>query len=340
MRYQITKRILLFSVSFFIAFTYLSAQEVKVQKSPRAVVSQDVGNTKVSITYHRPAVNDREIWGGLVPFDKVWRTGANNASTIEFSTDVKIDGKEIKAGKYAIFTIPSKNEWKIMLNSEYDQWGSSKYDSEKDVIKISSKPEESRFNELMSFNFSLVTETSSDVVLEWEKLKIKFNIDSYLSSKPDAEEVRPSPNSLTTQRIGLTDITVNYSSPGVKDRKIWGGLVPYDSPWRSGANLMTTIEFNNPVTIQGNSIAAGEYGLFTIPTKNDWTVIISKTTGRWNPDEYSETNDVARFSISPKQNDNAQERLTYLFDELTENSGTLILAWENLNIPIKIKTGN
>src|SRR4029077_5149846 len=91
--------------------------------SPAASVSQVFGLTKVNIEYHSPGVKGRTIWGNLVPYDSVWRTGANEATTIDFSTNVIIGGTKVKAGKYALFTIPGKDTWTIIINSEADQWG-------------------------------------------------------------------------------------------------------------------------------------------------------------------------------------------------------------------------
>jgi len=114
----------------------LNAQGKKAKPSPLKTTEASVGDSKVTITYSSPSVKGRTIFGDLVPFDKVWRTGANNATTIETSGDIMIGGKKLKAGKYSVFTIPSKDKWTVIVNSVSDQWGAYKYDESKDVFRV------------------------------------------------------------------------------------------------------------------------------------------------------------------------------------------------------------
>lgn len=142
------------------------------KKSPAAKVEQKVGETMVTIDYHQPSMKGRAIFGGLVPYGKVWRTGANNATTIEFSKDVTINGKAVKAGKYALFTIPNENEWTIIINSEHDQWGAYKYNEKKDVTRFSAKPAEHNSTEKMTFSI----DENGTVNLDWASTRVSFNI--------------------------------------------------------------------------------------------------------------------------------------------------------------------
>ena len=139
--------LIIFSVSS------IFAQLEVPQKSPAASAYQKIGITDITVTYSSPSVNEREIWGGLVPYDEVWRTGANKATSIEFSTDVKVEGNEVKAGKYAIFTIPSEKEWTVIFSGNTEQWGSYNYKEEEDVLRIKVKSEENHHHEHMIFNF-------------------------------------------------------------------------------------------------------------------------------------------------------------------------------------------
>src|ERR1035437_5918867 len=112
----------------------ISKAQLKMpQASPKASVMQMVGLTEISIDYHAPSVKGRTIWGDLVPYDSVWRTGANEATVISFSDDVMIEGKKLAAGKYAIFTIPGKAEWTIIFNKKKDLWGAYGYNKDEDV---------------------------------------------------------------------------------------------------------------------------------------------------------------------------------------------------------------
>ncbi|MBK8702779.1 MAG: DUF2911 domain-containing protein [Saprospiraceae bacterium] len=120
----------------FIVAASLQAQLELPAKSPKASVSYRVGLTDVTVTYSSPAVRGRKIWGEVVPYDKLWRAGANQATTIEFSTDVKIDGKDLPKGKYALFLIPKEGDtWTAILNTVTDQWGGYNYDQSKDALR-------------------------------------------------------------------------------------------------------------------------------------------------------------------------------------------------------------
>jgi hypothetical protein len=160
--------LILFSIS-------VVAQEDKSQRpSPPAKVSENVGTTTIIIDYSQPSVKGREIWGGLVPYGKIWRTGANEATTFEVNTDVKIEGKALKAGKYGLFTIPDSKEWTIVFNSVPDQWGAFQYDESKDVLRVKVKPQQVDQNmEKMTFNIS----GDGIVTLMWEKLKVGFKVE-------------------------------------------------------------------------------------------------------------------------------------------------------------------
>ncbi|MBE0552026.1 MAG: DUF2911 domain-containing protein, partial [Ignavibacterium sp.] len=138
------------------------------------------------------------------------------------------------------------------------------------------------------------------------------------------------------QRVGLTDVMVNYHRPAVNNRTVWGGIVPYDQVWRAGANENTTISFSTDVMVETKKVAAGTYGLHMIPTKNTWTVIFSKDNAAWGSFFYNKKNDAVRFTVTPVAND-FQEWLSYSFDELSAKSTTLTLKWEKLSIPIKIE---
>ena len=139
------------------------------------------------------------------------------------------------------------------------------------------------------------------------------------------------------ETIGITDITINYHRPAVNARRIWGGLVPYGVVWRAGANESTTISFSTPVTIEGQMLPAGSYGLFMIPAQGQWTVIFSRFTGGWGAYNYDQSEDAARIMVTPQQAETQQERLFYSFDETTATSSVASLRWEKLRVPFKIE---
>jgi hypothetical protein len=153
----------------------------RVWASPNASVAQTIGLTEVYLTYGRPGVRDREIFGGLVPHHEVWRTGANEATAIVFSDDVYIEGEAVPAGTYSLYTIPGENEWVIIINNKLS-WG-TQYDESEDVLRVTVQPEESHSMEQMMFYFENVTETTGDLVLHWDTVKVPVRIEV-----PEVEE--------------------------------------------------------------------------------------------------------------------------------------------------------
>jgi hypothetical protein len=147
---------------------------------------------------------------------------------------------------------------------------------------------------------------------------------------------RPSPNAKVSQTVGLTEVSIQYSRPGVKGRTIWGELVPYNEVWRTGANENTTITFNTPVKIGGKELPAGTYGLQTIPTTGDWTVILSKDADLWGAFNYKQEDDALRLTATPRPAD-FQERMSFEFDDVTDNSATVVMRWEKIAVPFKIE---
>ncbi|HEV3208051.1 MAG TPA: DUF2911 domain-containing protein [Terriglobales bacterium] len=146
---------------------------------------------------------------------------------------------------------------------------------------------------------------------------------------------RPSQHAVVTQRIGITDVTINYHRPMVNKRKVWGGLVPYGQVWRAGANENTTIRFSDPVTIEGKPLAAGAYGLHMIPGENEWVVIFSKNSTSWGSFTYNQAEDALRVTVKPQPAE-FHEALAYDFDDETPDSSIVALRWEKVAVPFKI----
>lgn len=166
-----------FITLLFICFTY-SQEKKEVRLSPKAEVEQMVGFTNVSISYSRPAVKERVIWGGLVPYNKVWRSGANEATKFVFNDNVKINGKKLSKGAYSFFTIPGEKEWTIIFNKVAGQWGAFEYNEAEDALRIKVKPQKNgEFVEWLTYNITKTSDNAALVTLEWEKLKIPFNIE-------------------------------------------------------------------------------------------------------------------------------------------------------------------
>lgn len=156
----------------------VSAQIDMPAPSPLGSVSQRVGFADVTITYSRPSAKDRVIFGDLVPFDKLWRTGANAATKISFNEDIKIEGTLVKAGEYSVFTIPGKDKWTFILNSDLKA-STGSYSQDKDVLRITAASTTLPNNvESLTFNFVNLTSNGAEIELQWEKTAVRFKIEN------------------------------------------------------------------------------------------------------------------------------------------------------------------
>lgn len=158
------------------------AQKNLPRLSPKSFVGQTIGYAHVNIEYGTPGVKGRTIWGELVSYNKVWRTGANEATTIEFNKDVTVEGQKVTAGKYALFTIPGKKTWTIILNKIYDQWGAFKYNQLEDIIRFKVIHVKNHSVERLKFSFDFIEPYLSKINFEWAELKFSFTINSKTES--------------------------------------------------------------------------------------------------------------------------------------------------------------
>jgi hypothetical protein len=139
--------------------------------------------------------------------------------------------------------------------------------------------------------------------------------------------------------MGDASIKILYYSPAVRGRIIWGGLVPRDRVWVTGAHSATSIEFSRDLVIDGKTVAAGKYAFFTIPTKKDWTIVINKNWRQHLTDQYDEKQDVIRITVAPEMEDRNQERLRYVIEKESDSEGEVVMYWEKIEIslPFRVK---
>ena len=147
-----------------------------------------------------------------------------------------------------------------------------------------------------------------------------------------AQNPPASPAAHTTGKFGDANVVVNYSSPAVKGRTIWGGLVPYNEVWRAGANEATTFETSKDIMVEGKKLPAGKYGFFAIPTEKEWTLIFNSEPKQWGAFKYDQSKDVLRVNVTPRKSASLNERLKYDF-----NNKGMVLQWENVEVPVTIK---
>jgi hypothetical protein len=144
--------------------------------SQRAVVTQRIGLTDITIIYYEPLVGGRELWGKVIPYGKVWRAGANENTTITFADDVSVEGKPLAAGIYGLHMIPNADQWTIIFSKNSTSWGSFSYDDKEDALRVDVKPQPAEFREALTYTFDDIKPESAAATLRWEKLAVPFHV--------------------------------------------------------------------------------------------------------------------------------------------------------------------
>ncbi len=157
-----------------------------------------------------------------------------------------------------------------------------------------------------------------------------------IQEQADADTLKGSLRSKAVGAIGAAHFTIRYHSPAVRGRIVWGGLVPFDRVWVTGAHMATSLEVDQDVVIGGTAVPAGKYGLFTIPGKDAWTIIINRNWEQHLTDEYDEKEDVLRLTVKPEQESTNQERLRYVIESESENEGEIVVYWEKLEVSLAV----
>lgn len=172
------RKTLILALALIVAATAAFGQVRTPRVSPNATLMQTVGLTDITIKYSRPGVKGRTILGGLVPYDQVWRTGANEATTITFSNDVTVNGQKLAKGTYAFFTIPGRDQWTLVFNKQGEQWGAFNYDQAQDALRITAKAEPAGYHEWMGFDIDEMSTDTAKIELRWDKWAVPFTVDT------------------------------------------------------------------------------------------------------------------------------------------------------------------
>jgi|TARA_B110001452_G_scaffold207336_1_gene177500 hypothetical protein len=176
------KKILLISAIF--CYSFISGQIKTPQPSPTATITQKVGVSNISVEYSRPGVKEREIFGGLVSYEKMWRTGANKATKVTFDENCVFGGAKVKKGSYSLFTIPGEKEWKVVLNKNTELWGVGEYDEKNQVCSIVAKVIETKdFTESFTIDFGTFQSFNAVMSLKWANTKIDIKVESLVAKK-------------------------------------------------------------------------------------------------------------------------------------------------------------
>ena len=187
---------------------------------------------------------------------------------------------------------------------------------------------------MLAFTLFIACKNTNSEISSEENIK-KF--ENRVEVKGDETKINKkvlSPHTSAMAMFGDTHIHIDYSSPGVRGREIFGKLVPYNIVWQAGAHNATWLETNMPLIINGEELIAGKYGFFVIPTKGDWTIIFNRNWNQHGKDQYDKNDDIIRFTISPKISDTISEHLEYKITKVNENEGTISLKWEKVALMI------
>ncbi|MGA9119030.1 MAG: DUF2911 domain-containing protein [Bacteroidota bacterium] len=259
---------LLCSLLFLIGVN-ATAQERTIL-SPRDSVLLTFGNDSISVNYGRPSMRGRVIMGKLVPWNEVWRTGANEATHLRTNFACLIGGVPLPKGTYTLWTLPSPTGWKIIINKQTGQWG-TRYDERQDLARFDASVEHpTAVVDTFTVSLTATGKSSGRLVLSWENTRV------WTPFKKN-DQVRPlSPLDSSSISVGGTQAKIVYSTPFARGRHIWGVVVPYDSVWRTGANAATMLTIDGPLQLGNASLAAGSYVLRTVPGEQQLTLLVSK----------------------------------------------------------------
>jgi len=168
-----------------------------------------------------------------------------------------------------------------------------------------------------------------------QKIEHKENVKT--EEKIETKKKTLSPHTSAMTMVGEAHIHIDYSSPGVRNRIVFGGLLPYDEVWQAGAHMATWLETNKDLTIDGKTLKAGKYGFFTIPSKKQWTIIFNTNWDQHGKDEYDKKDDVLRFTVNSELSENIQEHLEYKITKTNETEGNISLSWEKVTVSFNFK---
>ncbi len=331
-----------------------SQQPIAVPRDSIAVV---IGGKKISIDYGRPSIHGRKIMGDYVQDHRIWRTGAGKSTTLTTEAGLELGGVDIPMGAYSIWTLPSLNQWKLIINKEVGQWGTV-YNSEQDLARINLQVKKlTKPVDKFTFILDRGSNASGTLRIEWEytSLSVPFKVSAVpiIATQSPLEPggavsgakgiagnyIDVSPRDSVEIMLGGKKITVNYSRPSARGRRIVGGLVPYDRVWRTGANEATKFVTEADLEVGGLVVPKGSYTLYTLPSRGQWKLIINKQTGQWGT-EYSSQRDLARIKLEKKRLTNPVEKFTIALEHAPAGTVILKIEWEktSLSIPIALKS--
>ncbi len=314
-------RMLSVLASFSLVAFFLSPQTFAQRKilSPRDSVFLSLDTNKVSVNYGRPSMRGRKIMGELVPWNAVWRTGANEATHFKTNFDMTLGGVPVPRGTYTLWTLPSPTGWKIILNKQTGQWG-TKYDERLDYARFDAHVEQLPAPvETLAISLQATGKTSGIMKLMWERTLVTTPFEKDNGIRP----VSPLDSAVWT--TGGKTVMIKFSKPYQRGRRIWGVVVPYDSVWRTGANAATELRSETDLSIGEVRIPKGTYTVYSLPSEKSFTLIIStKSPGTA---QYDVTKDLARVVMKMTVPEKTTDPFAIWFEPDGTTNATLKLGW-------------
>lgn len=297
--------------------------------SPRDSVFCLIDTNMISVNYGRPSMRGRTIMGGLVPWHKVWRTGANEATHLKTNFDMALGGVPVPRGTYTLWTLPSPKGWKFILNKQTGQWGTN-YDERQDYARFDAIVEQLETPvETLTIAFDATGRTHGRLKLMWDRTLVWTRFEK-------RDNIRPvSP--LDSAEVSLNNSTVKviYSRPYMRGRRIWGVVVPFDSIWRTGANRATELHTKTETLIGGVAIPPGVYTLYSKPKENRLTLIVNKK-GPGFP-QYDPTLDLAHIELPMRRVDKPIDPFTIRFEPTAQkNFAYLKFGWDDREFTVDV----
>jgi hypothetical protein len=312
--------------------TKAPAQERKIL-SPRDSVFLSLDTNVVSVNYGRPSMRSRKIMGDLVPWNKVWRTGANQATHFKTNFDMVLGGVPVTRGTYTLWSLPSPGGWKLIINKQTGQWGTN-YDERQDLARFEAVVKQiSTPVETLTVSLEATGKSSGVMTLSWENTSVSAPFEKNTHIRP------LSPPDSASASIEGKKLFVKYSKPYARGRAVWGVVVPWDSVWRTGANLSTTFVTDADLMAGDLKIPKGSYTLFSIPSQKGLALILSSRPGG-TPPQYDPALDRARIPMTLQQGSENIDPFRIWFEQQDARSVLLKLGWADRTYAVKLTTGH
>jgi len=305
---------------------------------------------RMRITYSRPGIKGRTIFGDLVPYGKEWRLGANEATQLTVYSAVEINGETLERGQYSVFAEPKEHFWMVHFSTQVNIWGGENRDQDQTVASIKVKTESiDETREELAMAFQRIDDEEAKLVIEWENTRVSIpigmnpvlfeNMDVSPMDKVHYPATSGYQNYLKDDELASSDpkVKVIYSRPQKKGRKIFGELLEYGKVWRVGANESTEITFFSDVKINDNNIRRGTYNLYAVVNEKSWDIILNTDRPAWGPPNRDESKDAYTFTVPVEMGNEDLEVLNIIFEEKSADVADMIIAWEKHRgrIPIK-----